>query len=157
MSIFKNKLGNTAPTGMKGNYVLKGNHTLELIKLEVKDSQQSDGTKFFIAEFRVTESDNTAQRTPCAVVWNLSKKPTMGNIRNLLEAIEPSLAKATPEVIEKAAEEAIGPGQPCAGALVKCLATDVKTRAGGDFTRLFFYPHDKSLQEMEQAGNVQSK
>lgn len=143
MGLFKGKLAAATATGKRGNYILTGNHTLRLSKVEIKESEAGDND-WFIAEFDLIESDNPEQKGPCSIVWNMSKKPTMGNIKGLILAIDPDL---TDEEIEDAAEAMLSEDQPATGVVLKATGVLKKTKAGGDFTLVAFEPAEEVADE----------
>lgn len=134
MGLFKGKLAAATATGKRGNYILTGTHKLRVSHIELKESEQS-GKDWFIAEFDLLSSDNPEQKGPCSIVWDMSNKATMGNIKNLIMALDPDL---TDDDIEEAAEAMLGEEQPATGAVVEAFGVMKKTRAGNDFTLVTF-------------------
>lgn len=146
MGLFKGKLAAATATGKRGNYILTGTHRLRIANIELKESEAGDND-WFIAEFDLISSDNPEQKGPCSIVWNMSKKPTMGNIKGLIVAIDPDL---TDDEIEDAAEAMLGEDQPARG--VELIATGVmkKTKAGNDFTLVAFEPVEQVVEEVAE-------
>lgn len=118
---------------------------IEALKLiETRAKKQA-----FVAEFKVLESSN-ATRQPgslCSWMVMMDKEPAMGNIKQFLASM---LGVADDQIDESVAEFAVNPDNnkdtgpngtpaPIKGRIVRCSATNIKTKANRDFTKCKFF------------------
>lgn len=123
-----------------GDYIAPGRYRLRIKKISAPESRKDEGQTNFIAEFEVLECEGSkGAEAPFKagddVTWlvKMSWKSALDNINGFFCAV----ANCEPhEVTETACEEAVSDDNPCAGIVVNALAYNVKTRDGGDFTKV---------------------
>lgn len=121
-----------------GVYFLPGTYVLECVA--VKTGQTREGNKpFFVAEFTILESSNPERPVGTSVSYMvmLDKyiETALGNVKQCVAAL---FGVAEADVDEAGVEEAVGPSNPAKGARVKATASNIKTRAQKDFTKVVF-------------------
>lgn len=90
----------------------------------------------FIAELEVVESSNPDYSPGQSVSWirNVTKHKEMA-LADIKAFLAATAGIDEESVDSNGADEAVGPGQPFAGFLVRCEAFNRPTRDGGEFTR----------------------
>lgn len=140
MGLFS-KIG-AAKSNSGGIYFLPGTYELECVAC--KTGETREGNKpFFVAEFTILSSSNPERPvgTSMSFMVMLDKylETALGNVKGCLAALF-NVPEA--EVDEAGVEAAIGPANPAKGAKVKATASNIKTRAGKDFTKVNFASMD---------------
>ena len=122
-------------------YLTPGNYLCEVQALKVIQSQKRQGQHFFVAELCVLESDNDDFGSGEAASWvvNMAHQSAMANIKGFAEALDP--ASDDGSVTPASMDALISSGNPAAGIKVKGFLYNVKTKAGGDFTKANWRAH----------------
>jgi len=128
----------SARVGSGGVYFLAGLYRVEIVKVFAMRGRKGDD--LFIVETKILQSDN-AERRPggsCSWVVNLKHEPSLGNIKGFIAAangIDPNnKGEVDSQVNEEAVEAACHADNPLEGIIIDLEATEIKTKAGGDFT-----------------------
>jgi len=128
----------SARVGGGGIYFLQGIYRVEIVKVFAMKGRKGDD--LFIVETKILESDNAERRVggSCSWVVNLKHEPALGNIKGFIAAangIDPTnKAEVDSQVNEEAVEAACHADNPLEGIIIDLEATEIKTKAGGDFT-----------------------
>lgn len=132
-----------------GIYFLKGNYLIRVDKVKVGTTRM--GIEFFVVECTILESDNPERKPKSSVSWLCmsDKDLYLANINHFC-----SIACDIPseEVDEAGVELVVSEENPLAGTILRVQATDIKTRAGKDFTKVVWKqptvqekaPHEKA-------------
>lgn len=117
-------------TSNKTPYVIPGDYELEVMSCKNYSSEQT-GKTFFIVEFTVLKSNNPERPEGSLMSWhvNYAHKPALKNIKEFIKAA--SNMEPPKEAITNVPSQA----NPLKGAVVKCYASQIKTRANTDFTK----------------------
>jgi hypothetical protein len=123
-----------------GIYFLPGTYALQC--LANKTGTTREGRAFFVAEFSILESSNPDRPvgTSVSLMVMLDKniETALGNIKGYVAA----LFGIPEQTVDEAGVEAlIAADNPGANFKVRAVASNVKTRAGKDFTKVIFQPH----------------
>jgi hypothetical protein len=121
-----------------GVYFLPGIYTLEC--KACKTGETREGKKpFFVAEFTILESTNPDRPVGSTVSWMVMMdkylETALGNIKQCAAAL---FGIPETDVDEAGVEALISAANPAAGIKVKAEATNIKTRAQKDFTKVLF-------------------
>lgn len=123
------------PTQQGGNYLKDGKHTIEVVKVELKNSRS--GVQFYIVEGKVveTDSDHKNMKPGRTITWmvKMTLDSALNNIKNFLCA---TTGADSDEIGKQEAMDSVAPEQPLAGVFVKCEATEITTKAGKPFTKV---------------------
>ena len=124
-----------------GVYFLVGLYRVEIERVLTKRSRK--GADLFIVETTILESNNSdrPEGISCSWIVNRSNDAALGNIKKFLAATQ-GLDPADPdnedqineEVTADVVEFAVSDENPLEGIVLDLEATNIKTRAGGDFT-----------------------
>jgi hypothetical protein len=126
-----------------GNWWKAGKFRGKISKVEYRDGHTG---KSYIVECEVLSSNNPAVivgETRSQVI-KLDKASADGNIGSFMAvclAVHSGQHLDNPDVIkfdESDIEASVGPDQPFVGLEVEIEAIDIKTRAGGDFTKIMY-------------------
>lgn len=106
------------------------------------------GAGFFVVEMTVLESNNPKFTKGSSVSWMvvLDKEPSLGNIKHFA-----AIATNTPEdeIDEAGIELIVSAENPLRGTILEISATNIKTKAGGDFTKVVFTgAHEPGVGEL---------
>lgn len=152
MGVFQNI--NKVKSTQGGNYVEPGNYLFEIQRCKEQDSQANSSVKFFVAELKVLEAQQTnddvkpngvGTEPSWLVQLTGTKYPdlALGNVKAFLHAAYGALAAKEgeeppeeDEIGEDAAELAISEENPLAGVRITGKAFYKKTREGNNFTRV---------------------
>ncbi len=118
---------------------------IEALKM-IKTS--TDGHDMFVAEIHILESNVPERPKGSEVSWvaNLTKhKSAAGNVKQFLCDI--AGLESVDDIDAAGARLAVSSDNPFNGTVVMASATNVKTRAGGDFTQVKFTRLDDDAQE----------
>lgn len=121
-----------------GIYFMPGTYLLECNAC--KTGETREGKKaFFVAEFTILESSNPERPVGTSVSFMVMMDKyldtALGNIKQCVAA----LFGVAEEAVDEAGVDAIvGADNPAKGARVKATASNIKTRAGKDFTKVMF-------------------
>ena len=131
MSLFKGIAKAKATQG--GVYIVPGNYLFEIQACKEGRTRKGDG--FFVAELKVIETDNSDRPVGSICSWMAmdAHDSFLNNVKAFVCGVTGS--EDNEEIDEETLDTIVGEKQPLAGTQVKCQATNVKTRAGGDFTR----------------------
>lgn len=116
-----------------GVYLEPGNYPILWIEA-LKMVRNNDGHDVFIAEFHIIDSEVDARPKGTEVGWgaNLTKhKSAPGNVRGFLANVT---GIEITDVDADGSRAATSSDNPLRGTLVRCGASNTKTRSGGDFT-----------------------
>lgn len=134
MGVFGN-IGN-AKYSEGGVYLGPGVFRLEIVAVKVFKTRK--GQQAFCAEFIVHESSNKDHQpgSTCSWMVTLDKEPAMGNIKQFIAAVyETDMDEVTEAVADMVTDEEKNPTK---GMFVRASANQIKTRKGGDFTKVKF-------------------
>jgi hypothetical protein len=151
---------------LPGNYVLK----LERCKEEISRKTKTNATVFFIAEFRIIESDNPLRAPGTTMSWivkmtNVEFPDTsMGNVKTFMnvglrsaglghgvdESEIPNLSDMSKADAAATAEGIVGESNDLVGTFFSAEAFNKKTRADTDFT-VVNWDVPANLDELVQA------
>jgi hypothetical protein len=123
----------TARPNGGGNYILTGQHILQIRECKRIDSPHK-GTTNFVATMEVIESDNDQMKTGSerSAVFTLKHAPQVSNLRSFLAA---AMDKDFDDVDESDAHKAVAKDQPLAGVTLFCEAFPFRTQKGVDITK----------------------
>jgi len=126
-----------------GVYFLPGSYALEC--RANKTGKTREGRAFFVAEFTILESTNPERPvgTSVSLMVMLDKyiETALGNIKGYMAAL---MDIPEVEVDEAGVEAMIAADNPGAGMKVRATASNTKTKAGKDFTKVQFDPYEKN-------------
>ncbi len=124
-----------------GIYFLPGKYALEC--RANKTGTTREGRAFFVCEFTILESSNPERPagTSVSMMVMLDKyiETALGNIKGYIAALYdiPEV-----EVDEAGVEALVAADNPGAGIKVRAIASNTKTKAGKDFTKVQFEPYE---------------
>jgi hypothetical protein len=126
-----------AKSSQGGVYLLPGKYALEC--RANKSSKTRDGREFFVAEFSILESSNAERPVGTAVSFMVmldkNLETALGNIKGYVAGL---FGIPEAEVDEAGVEQLITAENPGQGMKVRAIATNIKTRAGKDFTKVIW-------------------
>lgn len=143
--IFKQIAASKVSTG--GVYFVPGNYLVSVAKAFLMTSRK--GSHLAIVECEILESDVAERPVGSRASWvvNMSQDAGPGNVKAFIAAaigISPSdTNRVDAEVTEEFCAEAFGETNPLEGVKLKLQCSQVKTRAGTDFTRHFWEPSEE--------------
>lgn len=127
-------LGNAKPNA-GGNYILEGQHLLEIDECKRVDSPHK-GTVNFVCTFRVKESSASKPESSVSVVFALKHAPAMSGLRHFLAAARD---KEFDAVDGTDANWAVDKKQPLKGVLIYCEGFPHITGAGKKITKYHWH------------------
>ncbi len=136
--------GNIASAKSSGGgvYFLPGSYALEC--RANKSGKTREGRAFFVCEFTILESSNPERPvgTSVSMMVMLDKhlETALGNIKGYVAAL---FDVPEESVDEAGVESLIAADNPGAGMKVRAVASNIKTRAKTDFTKVQFEPYAK--------------
>lgn len=137
-----------------GVYVIPGVYRVKINSVKEKETRK--GETAFIVELIVDESNNP-QRAPGTFMTYmilLKHDSALGNIKHFCAAAwnipEKDVLGAHPQA---AIDEA---KQPLANIMLRLVATNTKTKAGGDFTKCLFMPDHVGADGANKAASEQA-
>lgn len=120
-----------------GIYFLPGKYLLEC--RVNKTGKTREDRPFFVAEFTILESSNPERPVGTSVAYMvmLDKylETALGNVKQYVSAL---FGIPEEEVDEAGVEELVAAANPGAGIQVRAVASNTKTKKGGDFTKVVF-------------------
>ena len=120
----------------RNEYLKAGQYLLEIQAIKMGESSRT-GEGFFLSEFKIIESSNAELPPGAPVTWM-----TMKRFESFLKGIKAFIAAAAgctiDEVTQAICDAAVSEDQPLAGVRVSAFAKDIKTKKGGDFTKVMF-------------------
>lgn len=118
-----------------GVYPLNGAYLLEINA--VKSGQTRKKIDFFVAEFKILESDNPRRAKGTEMSWmcTMDKEPALGNIKAFVAA---STGCSSDDVDEAGVLAIVSAENPLKGTKIRLMATEVTTKSGKPFTRCTF-------------------
>jgi len=123
-----------------GNYVKPGVHRFKVMLCKhIKTAPHTGSKDAFVVEMETLES--TAHEKGELVTWmaTLDKTPSLGNIKMFLMAALPAEDVTEDQIDESVVEYAINEAEnPLKDQIVRCSATNIKTKANRDFTKCKF-------------------
>lgn len=130
-----------------GTYPLPGAYLTEVMKC--KTGKTRAGVDFFVVELYIHESNNDARRVGTLMDYyiGMDKEPSLGNVKAFVMA-----AANCPEeeVNGDAIRLIVSDANPLKGTKLRLSATNIKTKAGRDFTKCkFFQPGDDPASAVE--------
>lgn len=110
--------------------------------LAVKALKDRKGVGTFVVECELLESSEEALPVGTIASWvvKLDKEPALGNIKAFAAAASGVTAK---DVTAKAIELIVSEGNPLRDTVLKVSAQNIKTKAGGDFTKVTWLADDE--------------
>ena len=125
---------NNAPPSMGGQYLLTGQHKLQIEECKVVKSQRKNADMFVVAT-TVIESTNPEMSAGSQRSWicNFQHASALSNIRQFVSA---ALGVNFNEVDEDVCAGVVTDENPLAGTTLNAEAFEVPTRAGGVFTKV---------------------
>jgi hypothetical protein len=134
-----------------GVYLLDGVYRLEVQALKMIEVRVGK-RKAFVAEFKILESSNPARLKGSSVTWMvmMDLDAALGNIKNFMESLIPGLDQVSEEEFETACDESVSEANPLKGHNVRASAWTIKTKKGGDFTKVKYMPDVTSLADMQK-------
>lgn len=121
-----------------GIYFLPGTYELECAAVKTGKTREGD-KPFFVAEFVILASSNPERPVGTSVSYMVMldkyMETALGNVKQCISAL---FNVPESDVDEAGVDEAVGPSNPAKGAKVKATASNIKTRAGKDFTKVLF-------------------
>jgi len=149
MGLFDNIKGQRGTRG--DSYFVPGVYEVEINR--VKTGKTRKGDDYYVVETNILHSNNSDLPEGASASWMVlfRHESALGNIADFCRAAAYSLAKqngADPgvktyqdiEIDSNSAEQSAGEDNPFAGVRLKAEAYNIKTRAGGDFTKLSWTP-----------------
>lgn len=123
-----------------GVYFLPGTYAVEVLAVKTGKTREGD-RPFFVAEFKILESDNPERRVGTSVSWMvmLDKyiETGLSNIKGFACAL---FGMAEDQIDEAGIEAMVSDENPCKGMRVRAEATNIKTRSKGtDFTKVIYH------------------
>ena len=135
MGLFS-KIGE-AKSNSGGIYFLPGKYELEV--RANKTGKTREGRAFFVAEFTIISSTNPERPAGTSVsqmvMLDKNLETALGNIKGYLAALY-GIPEA--DVDEAGVEALVAADNPGAGLKIKAVASNIKTRAGKDFTKVSY-------------------
>ena len=135
-----------AQVGQGGVYFLPGKYVAKILKcITLKSRKRED---LFIVECEVVESDVPERKPGTRASWivNFKQDAALGNIKGFIAAangINPGTEDLVREEVDsEVCEYSVSPENPLAGILIRLVAVNKKTRAGGDFTLHLWEPYE---------------
>lgn len=125
-------------TGGGGVYFLPGVYKVRVKKVHMLQSRKKDD--LYIVEADILESNNSDRPPGSFASWlvNMKHDAALGNIKGFLAACNGIDAadqeKIDEEIDDDVADYSISEDNPLAGTEVELICTNIKTKAGGDFT-----------------------
>jgi hypothetical protein len=116
-----------------GTYVLPGVYRFKV--LACKHIKMRTGKEAFVVELEVMESTNP-ERMPgstCSWMVTLDKEPALGNVKQFITT---ACACKDDQVNEAAVLLIVSEQNPLKGTVLRAAATNIKTKAGRDFTKV---------------------
>jgi len=122
-----------------GRYITPGKYKLKIQELKTFESTKNAGQNFFAAECEVAETTSEDYAPGDVVTWlvDMTKAPAMNNLLQFALALDPENTKS--DITASVMEELVSPEQPASGIMVTADAFVIKTRNGGDFTKVNWY------------------
>jgi hypothetical protein len=118
-----------------GIWFLDGNYLVKVDVVKVGETRKK--VDFFVVEHTICWSDNPQRKkgTQCSWMATADKDAFLGNVKHFC-----SVASETPmdEVTEEGIEMIVSEENPLAGTILRVQATTIKTKAGGDFTKVIY-------------------
>jgi hypothetical protein len=134
-----------AKSSQGGVYFLPGKYALEC--RANKTGTTREGRSFFVAEFTILESTNPERPVGTSVSFMImldkNLETGLGNIKGYISALF-DLPEA--EVDEAGVEQLVAADNPGAGVKVRAIASNIKTRANKDFTKVIWEPYEKKAE-----------
>jgi len=119
----------------RSEYLQPGSYVLEI--QAIKEGTSRSGEDYFLSEFKIIESSNDELPAGAPVTWM-----TMKRFDSFLKGVKAFIAAAAgctvDEVTQAICDAAVSSDQPMAGARVSAFAKNIKTKKGGDFTKVTF-------------------
>jgi hypothetical protein len=137
-----------------GIYVEPGAYVCEVTK--VKAGQTRAGVDNFIVELLIQESNNPNRKPGTLMDWyvDLSKEPALGNVKHfVMVATSCTEEEISEEVITMICSEA----NPLKGTVLRVAASNIKTKAGRDFTKVKFLNVDATEEQIAAANKADNK
>ena len=128
-----------------GVFFVPGNYVVEVLKLKAGTTRKK--IDFFLAECRILQSSNPERPVGSKATWFVSIIPdtsALGSIKNFIAIANDVDEK---DVDDLSAEMVVSDAQPIAGTFLRATATNLKTRAGNDFTKVSWEKYTGSVEE----------
>lgn len=131
MALFE-KIKDARPNDF-GRYIGPGKWKLEI--LACKEIKPRSGGEAFTAELKVLETDNPDFKLGEQISWQAHSKhdSAPSNIRHFLAS---ATGVAFDDVDGAGYQAVVSAENPLAGTVIYAMARNIKTRAGGDFTKV---------------------
>lgn len=138
-----------AKASLGGNYLKPGNYRVRIDKVKQGESRKNGG--FIAVEMTILEVLSTTEDKPhlpgeqATYMYMTKFDSFLGNWKAFVMGV---MDCNEAEVTEEESAKIIGETQPFSGLTVPVQAVNVKTKAGGDFTKAIWGPAEE-LQEAE--------
>lgn len=133
----------SAKSSQGGIYFLPGKYALEC--RANKTGKTREGREFFVAEFTILESTNAERPVGTSVsfmvMMDKNLETALGNIKGYIASL---FGIPEAEVDEAGVESLITAENPGQGMKVRAVASNIKTRANKDFTKVIWEPYEKT-------------
>lgn len=130
-----------------GVYLLPGQYVVEIVKCKSGTTRKK--LDFFLSELRVLQSSNPERPVGSLCTWFVGIMPDTGALGNIKRFLAIANDVEDADVDDAGAEMAVSDTNPLAGTLLRADAVNVKTRAGGDFTRVSWAKFDGTQREAD--------
>lgn len=122
-----------------GVYFEPGSYKVRVNK--VSQGKTREGRPFFVAEFTILESNNTARPVGSSVSWMVMLDKNVDTGLANIKMFASALFGISPDDVDEAGIEALVSAEnPAQGKEVMAAAAMIKTKAQKDFTRVLFTP-----------------
>jgi hypothetical protein len=135
-----------------GVYWLPGKYLVEIDVVKVHEGRKK--RDFFIVSGKNLESDHEERKvgSKCSWVADLDNDATPGNIKSFLSGVlNVGLSDLEAEEWEKLYDRAIEDDNPLCGFTARLHVTNIKTRAGNDFSKHVWSPAQDGMTEEAEA------
>lgn len=131
-----------------GIYVEPGAYLVEVLK--VKAGKTRAGVDNFIVELAIHESNNPNRKVGTVMDWyvDMSKEPSVGNV---VAFVMTATGSTQDEVSEDVIKLIVSDANPLKGTMLRLAASNIKTKAGRDFTKVKFFSEATSAADTEKA------
>ena len=151
MSLFGRKVAESTPNEGGVYWLAEGKYLVEIDTVKVHEGRKK--RDFFIVSGKNIESDHEDRKngSKCSWVSDLDNDATPGNVKLFLCGVYGiDISDLDDDGWEKLADRIIEEDNPLRGVLIKLNATNIKTRAGNDFTKHIWSPAYDGIEELPE-------
>lgn len=128
-----------AKASQGGVYFEPGAYRLKVSK--ISQGKTRENRPFFVAEFVILQSNCDKRPIGTSMSWMVMLDKNLDTGLGNIKAFMAALFNISPDEVDEAGvEEATSAENPCQGKEVSAVATQIKTRANKDFTRVIYSP-----------------